>query len=842
MKAQGVETWVLPAFQGLDDSDRRSWLSRAKAILKGEKFDQVWIWTVHNEYSDDFLDLIVHLAPIRVGWLGENLFYASKEYAVSPELHERRKNFLRQARALTHVIVAADEVEVEYIREEIGLPAVWWPTAVPLANVVAGYEPPCFKNAVFCGAPYGPRKDFLQEEAVAKVLVTISPPENAFSLPDIFNGLCRENFGALERGEEDSLQDLTAFVQRLGDVRAEIFNVFQRGLARYALSVNLPSYGKCYTSRVVETMGAGRPVLAWKVPNRSRNESLFIENEDIFLYDGDDPDGFAEKVERVLADGSNMRRISENARRKVLSYHTMEIRVRQMLDWISQGTLPVYSDQELSARREKTQDAFYKELFTRNAEWSAPDANTDERIRWQAIEAYLLCICPKSENRPRILEVGCGRGWLGRQLSEYGSYVGIDPVADVVAYGRELYPDIDFRICGLQEMEGEAPFDIIVATEVLEHIDLHRQEDFVSHLYRHLRPGGSVILTTPRAELFQSWERIVEPQPMEYWLDEASLKHLFSIHGFEGRDMKRLHKQMPKVFAVDRGKEGFIAPDFVPLYQAWLFEKPVAAAGESAGDAKENLSDGTERAYKRLSGAELATLFGARKEDVAKVMGGVLDGASLGYRDIVGERRDVVMLDVLNVINGTHYPVSGQHRQPDWEKGWRENLDEFIGSGFDPARLRPKYFDQKRPCRLRGAYVEGEDVHFVYAVTDIFRRWIFSKWFSAVSSVHEFGCGTGHNLVVMSELFPEIKLYGYDWAKASQQILSLLKEKRLMNIEGRFFDFFNGAQEFDLEEGAGVLTFGALEQIGCDFNPFLSRLLEAKPARLRQCGRPGRAV
>ena len=48
MRAQGVETVVLPAFHGVASSDRRSWLSQAQQVLRGQRFD---LSAVHTDAS-----------------------------------------------------------------------------------------------------------------------------------------------------------------------------------------------------------------------------------------------------------------------------------------------------------------------------------------------------------------------------------------------------------------------------------------------------------------------------------------------------------------------------------------------------------------------------------------------------------------------------------------------------------------------------------------------------------------------------------------------------------------------------------------------------------------------
>jgi 2-polyprenyl-3-methyl-5-hydroxy-6-metoxy-1,4-benzoquinol methylase len=85
----------------------------------------------------------------------------------------------------------------------------------------------------------------------------------------------------------------------------------------------------------------------------------------------------------------------------------------------------------------------------------------------------------------RILEIGCGSGWVGEYLKRNGwhNYVGLDivPPADVVGDVRE------WQSLGL----AAESFDAIVAFEVVEHVDCFRA------CHDLLRPGGRMLITTP---------------------------------------------------------------------------------------------------------------------------------------------------------------------------------------------------------------------------------------------------------------------------------------------------------------------------------------------------------
>src|SRR5882724_9230347 len=95
---------------------------------------------------------------------------------------------------------------------------------------------------------------------------------------------------------------------------------------------------------------------------------------------------------------------------------------------------------------------------------------------------YFTRRIPKSA---RILEIGSGSGWVGSHLKENGwqNYVGVDlfPPADIVGDIR------NWRGLGL----APASFDVILAFEVVEHVDCF------DACYQLLKPGGMLMVTTP---------------------------------------------------------------------------------------------------------------------------------------------------------------------------------------------------------------------------------------------------------------------------------------------------------------------------------------------------------
>ena len=71
----------------------------------------------------------------------------------------------------------------------------------------------------------------------------------------------------------------------------------------------------------------------------------------------------------------------------------------------------------------------------------------------------------------RILDLGCGTGWLGAALAPYGEVVGCDLSAQALADGRRRYPGLTFLHGDFMQLELQGPFDLIVSADAFIHFD-----------------------------------------------------------------------------------------------------------------------------------------------------------------------------------------------------------------------------------------------------------------------------------------------------------------------------------------------------------------------------------
>lgn len=221
---------------------------------------------------------------------------------------------------------------------------------------------------------------------------------------------------------------------------------------------------------------------------------------------------------------------------------------------------------------------------------------------------------------------------------------------------------------------------------------------------------------------------------------------------------------------------------------------------------------------------DFARLFQTDTDDIPLECRTIVEERDFRYRMMAQSERDELITDIMKRIDSDELTVAGPHRQPDWEQGWAENLEEFERTR-DIYALTPKFVKPNQAKRLDRDYVIPYSERFEFYFVDVLRRWLFYKYLKDKSVIYEFGCGSCQHLALLAEMFPEKRLYGLDWAVSSIDIVNKLAETNGWNMEGRIFNLFEPDNRLKLRAGSAVFTVGTMEQLGCNFEPFLQYLL-----------------
>lgn len=100
----------------------------------------------------------------------------------------------------------------------------------------------------------------------------------------------------------------------------------------------------------------------------------------------------------------------------------------------------------------------------------------------------------------RILDLGCGTAEILKALPTDITYVGYDISPEYIAAARKRFGDRGTFHCGLLEQAEVAalePFDLVLGTGVLHHLDDDAARQFMSVASAALKPGGRIYTVDP---------------------------------------------------------------------------------------------------------------------------------------------------------------------------------------------------------------------------------------------------------------------------------------------------------------------------------------------------------
>lgn len=119
-----------------------------------------------------------------------------------------------------------------------------------------------------------------------------------------------------------------------------------------------------------------------------------------------------------------------------------------------------------------------------------------------------------------VLDLGAGSGAMALRLQDLGYAV---TASDIVPDNFRLHGTVAFRELNLnRDIEGFEPVDAVVAVELIEHLENPRY--FLRQCARLLKPGGTLLLTTPNIENPVSKAMFLRHGQFQ-WFSEVAYRH-----------------------------------------------------------------------------------------------------------------------------------------------------------------------------------------------------------------------------------------------------------------------------------------------------------------------------
>lgn len=128
----------------------------------------------------------------------------------------------------------------------------------------------------------------------------------------------------------------------------------------------------------------------------------------------------------------------------------------------------------------------------------------------------------------KVMDLGCGVGVLLREIKKQRKGCelwGIDISSEVVAKNSKEDPDIHYEqgeIGNLYRLPPEY-FDFVFSGETIEHLD--KPGELFADAFRILKPGGTLVITTPQDDHIDSPEHV-------WYFEKQDITNLFTQAGF----------------------------------------------------------------------------------------------------------------------------------------------------------------------------------------------------------------------------------------------------------------------------------------------------------------------
>lgn len=137
----------------------------------------------------------------------------------------------------------------------------------------------------------------------------------------------------------------------------------------------------------------------------------------------------------------------------------------------------------------------YRDTIEQTIAFAGKDLDFFTRVKADYLRRIIEAGLP-GHNRPRLLDVGCGHGYIHPDLRGFGyDVVGVEVATEVLPLARQANPDVTYLgYDGTTLPFDDNSFDVAMAICVMHHVPPEQWPNFSCEMQRVLRPGGVVAI------------------------------------------------------------------------------------------------------------------------------------------------------------------------------------------------------------------------------------------------------------------------------------------------------------------------------------------------------------
>lgn len=183
----------------------------------------------------------------------------------------------------------------------------------------------------------------------------------------------------------------------------------------------------------------------------------------------------------------------------------------------------------------------YKDMIDDSIRFSGKDLNFFVMIKAYFLKKIVKKYMP-SVKKPRILDIGCGHGFIHSYLTRENFEVfGIEMADEVLELARHANPDVSYSNHDGKTIPFQSNmFDITIAICVMHHVPPLQWHNFLIEMKRVLKPGGIAVIFehNPNNPLTR---HVVSKNALDneaVLLRNTHLEHLMQEAGFKTADSR----------------------------------------------------------------------------------------------------------------------------------------------------------------------------------------------------------------------------------------------------------------------------------------------------------------